>query len=262
MPVITNDNPPMNEIVKDGVNGLLVTGAPERRGQVGDPGLRPQRPRPEARRSTKVRDPELRARLRQGALAERERLDWRHTVDGLRAAGRAGRLDRARGAARARAASSRCPWSARSRSTRDARNLEADHAAMASAFGSTTPEPIEMREGALISYRLSLHRIPRALATPDRDLGAAAPVRRRASSAGPYALWHHTHELETRGERETVMRDRVRYRIGFGPARAAWPATLRGPARSRARSSTTVGRGHRASSCGQIAAGLHRSPAT
>jgi hypothetical protein len=33
---------------------------------------------------------------------------------------------------------------------------------------------------------------------------------------GPYALWQHTHTFEADGE-ETIMRDVVRYRIGFGP---------------------------------------------
>ena len=34
--------------------------------------------------------------------------------------------------------------------------------------------------------------------------------------SGPYALWHHTHEFAP-DESATVIRDRVRYRIGFGP---------------------------------------------
>ncbi len=97
----------------------------------------------------------------------------------------------------------------------DARNLERITPAWL-RFRVTTPEPIEMREGALLSYRLVLHRIPVRWRTrietwepPDRF------VDRQLK--GPYALWHHTHELEARGERETVVRDRVRYRIGFGP---------------------------------------------
>ena len=34
---------------------------------------------------------------------------------------------------------------------------------------------------------------------------------------GPYALWHHTHDLEPLGDDRTLMRDTVRYAIGFGP---------------------------------------------
>ncbi len=81
MPVITNDNPPMNEIVKDGVNGLLVRGRPNGEAKSGIPAFDPN-VRDMKKAIAKVRDPELRARLRQGALAERERLDWRHTVEG------------------------------------------------------------------------------------------------------------------------------------------------------------------------------------
>ena len=81
MPVITNDNPPMNEIVVDGVNGLLVKG--RRRGEAKsgipsyDPSIRGLR-----KAIKRLADHELRAELRRGALEQRERLDWRHTVDG------------------------------------------------------------------------------------------------------------------------------------------------------------------------------------
>jgi ligand-binding SRPBCC domain-containing protein len=36
---------------------------------------------------------------------------------------------------------------------------------------------------------------------------------------GPYRLWHHTHELEPLdGGSATLMRDTVRYALGFGAA--------------------------------------------
>jgi 1,2-diacylglycerol 3-alpha-glucosyltransferase len=81
MPVITNDNPPMNEVVKDGVNGILVKGRPNGQARSGIPSVDPS-VRQMKRAISRIRDPELRARLRDGALAERERLDWRHTVAG------------------------------------------------------------------------------------------------------------------------------------------------------------------------------------
>ena len=34
---------------------------------------------------------------------------------------------------------------------------------------------------------------------------------------GPYALWHHTHQLQALPGGRTLMRDTVRYAIGFGP---------------------------------------------
>jgi ligand-binding SRPBCC domain-containing protein len=38
-----------------------------------------------------------------------------------------------------------------------------------------------------------------------------------AQLQGPYKLWHHTHEFEPDGPTHTVMRDTVRYALGFGP---------------------------------------------
>ena len=81
MPVITNDNPPMNEIVRDGVNGLLVRGRRNGEAKSGIPSFDPS-VRDLKRAIRRIRDPELRAELGAGALAERERLDWRHTVEG------------------------------------------------------------------------------------------------------------------------------------------------------------------------------------
>jgi hypothetical protein len=35
--------------------------------------------------------------------------------------------------------------------------------------------------------------------------------------AGPYALWHHTHEFEALADGRTLMHDVVRYALPFGP---------------------------------------------
>ncbi len=83
LPILTNDNPPMNEVVQDGRNGLLVPGKPSK-----------QRPRsdigsfdPDRRALTKaiesLRDPDLRSTLRAGALERREELSWDRTVQAL-----------------------------------------------------------------------------------------------------------------------------------------------------------------------------------
>jgi len=83
LPIVTNDNPPMNEVVVDGRNGLLVRGKPSK-----------QRPRsdigsfdPDRHQLTKaierLRDPGLRASLREGALERREELTWNRTVSAL-----------------------------------------------------------------------------------------------------------------------------------------------------------------------------------
>jgi ligand-binding SRPBCC domain-containing protein len=34
---------------------------------------------------------------------------------------------------------------------------------------------------------------------------------------GPYAVWHHAHDLSPDGRGGTIVRDTVRYAIGFGP---------------------------------------------
>ncbi len=82
-------------------------------------------------------------------------------------------------------------------------------------FQITSELPIEMREGALISYRLRLHAIPVRWTTRIENWD---PPHRFTDLqlSGPYALWHHTHEFESEGD-ATVIRDRVRYRIGYGP---------------------------------------------
>ena len=83
-------------------------------------------------------------------------------------------------------------------------------------FEVKTPEPIEMRVGTLIEYRLTLHGLPmrwvsridaweQNVAFEDRQL------------RGPYSLWHHRHEFEPLGTSRTLVRDRVRYALPLGP---------------------------------------------
>jgi len=86
-------------------------------------------------------------------------------------------------------------------------------------FRITNPRPVEMRRGALIEYRLRLHGIPVRWRTRIEEW---EPPRRFVDLqlSGPYALWHHTPEFAP-DESATVIRDRVRYRIGFGPLGAA-----------------------------------------
>ena len=100
----------------------------------------------------------------------------------------------------------------------DAHNLEAITPPWL-RFRIVTPGPIEMGSGTLISYRLSLHGVPVRWHT---RIEVWEPPRRFVDIqvSGPYALWHHTHEFEP-AEDGTMIRDRVRYRIGFGPLGAA-----------------------------------------
>jgi ligand-binding SRPBCC domain-containing protein len=83
-------------------------------------------------------------------------------------------------------------------------------------FEVTTPKPIEMGVGTLIEYRLRLHRVPVRWRT---RIEVWEPPRRfvDAQIKGPYSLWEHTHSFEADGPEATIIRDRVRYSIPFGP---------------------------------------------
>lgn len=96
----------------------------------------------------------------------------------------------------------------------DARNLEAITPPLL-RFRVVTPDPIEMRVGALIQYRLRVHAVRLSWLT---CIQAWNPPHRFVDQQvrGPYALWHHTHEFESLGDGATLMRDTVRYAIGFG----------------------------------------------
>ncbi|HEY8465722.1 MAG TPA: glycosyltransferase family 4 protein [Solirubrobacterales bacterium] len=83
-PVITNDNPPMNEAIIDGVNGLLVGATQEGTARSGIPSWSPNVDEL-ADAIERIADDELRAELATGAreLRDGER-SWARTVEGLR----------------------------------------------------------------------------------------------------------------------------------------------------------------------------------
>jgi ligand-binding SRPBCC domain-containing protein len=97
----------------------------------------------------------------------------------------------------------------------DARNLELITPPLL-RFEVITPGPIEMGVGALIEYRLRLHRVPIRWRT---RIEAWEPPRRfvDVQIRGPYSLWEHTHTFEEDGPGATIIEDRVRYSIPFGP---------------------------------------------
>ena len=82
-------------------------------------------------------------------------------------------------------------------------------------FRIATAQPIEMRRGTLIEYRLKLHGIPLNWHT---EIALWDPPHRfvDVQLSGPYRLWHHTHSFEPDGE-GTLMRDVVRYALPLGP---------------------------------------------
>src|SRR5829696_7029973 len=97
----------------------------------------------------------------------------------------------------------------------DARNLEAITPPLL-GFRVVTPEPIVMRVGTFIQYRLRLHGVPVRWDTTIQDW---SPPHRfvDVQVRGPYALWHHTHEFVPMAGDRTLMTDTVRYAVGFGP---------------------------------------------
>ena len=96
----------------------------------------------------------------------------------------------------------------------DARNLEAITPPWL-RFSVLTHDPVEMRAGALIEYRLALHRVPvRWLTRIEEWEPGRAFVDMQVR--GPYRLWHHTHTFAER-DGGTLVGDRVRYALPLGP---------------------------------------------
>jgi ligand-binding SRPBCC domain-containing protein len=91
-------------------------------------------------------------------------------------------------------------------------------------FAVDTPGPIDMRAGTLIRYRLRLHGVSVRWLT---RIAAWEPGRRfeDVQVRGPYRFWHHRHTFDAH-ERGTIMRDRVRYALPFGPLGALAHAAL------------------------------------
>jgi ligand-binding SRPBCC domain-containing protein len=84
------------------------------------------------------------------------------------------------------------------------------------SFKVVTAGPIEMRAGTLIEYKLSVHGAPmRWVSEIESWVENTSFVDRQVK--GPYELWHHTHEFVDLGGSATLVRDRVRYSLPFGP---------------------------------------------
>ncbi len=78
-PIVCNDDPPMNELITDGVNGLLVPSHHDGEANSGIPAKTVDVPALSAA-IERLADPALRAELERGARAARGRLSWDRTV--------------------------------------------------------------------------------------------------------------------------------------------------------------------------------------
>ncbi|HQU84437.1 MAG TPA: SRPBCC family protein [Pyrinomonadaceae bacterium] len=83
-------------------------------------------------------------------------------------------------------------------------------------FQIITPQPIDIKKGALIDYKLKLRGIPITWKT---EITQWNPPHDFVDSAlkSPYKQWIHLHTFEEGERGETIMRDIVRYRLPLEP---------------------------------------------
>ena len=83
-------------------------------------------------------------------------------------------------------------------------------------FRIITPQPIDIKKGALIDYQLKLHGIPITWKT---EITQWNPPFDFVDSAlkSPYKQWIHLHSFEEGERGETIMKDIVRYRLPLEP---------------------------------------------
>lgn len=83
-------------------------------------------------------------------------------------------------------------------------------------FHIITPQPIDVRKGALIDYRLKLRGIPITWKT---EITQWNPPHDFVDTAlkSPYKQWIHLHTFEENGANQTLMKDIVRYRLPLEP---------------------------------------------
>lgn len=83
-------------------------------------------------------------------------------------------------------------------------------------FHIITPQPIDIKKGALIDYQLKLRGIPITWKT---EITEWNPPHSFVDTAlkSPYRQWIHLHTFEDGENGETIMKDIVRYRLPLEP---------------------------------------------
>ncbi len=83
-------------------------------------------------------------------------------------------------------------------------------------FHIITPQPIDIRKGALIDYRLKLRGLPVTWRT---EISVWEPPFRFVDQQlkGPYKQWIHTHTFTEIDPGTTLIEDEVRYRLPMEP---------------------------------------------
>ncbi|MEO6587724.1 MAG: SRPBCC family protein [Pyrinomonadaceae bacterium] len=83
-------------------------------------------------------------------------------------------------------------------------------------FHITTPQPIDIKKGTLIEYQLKLRGIPIKWKTEITQWNPPFDFVDTALKS-PYKQWIHLHSFEEGESGETIMKDKVRYRLPLEP---------------------------------------------